>query len=77
MRNGQQLTNSSLVTLTEESTSYIGLNFKQSYLQLCSVDLADSGSYTCVIGDGLATVNSGVYLNVVGEELSIVELSLQ
>ena len=59
------LTNSSLVSIYEEEVLFGDRLFKQSMLQLCSVDVADSGSYICSVNNSLNSVMSVVQLDVV------------
>ena len=61
-RNGATVVNSSLVSTYQEETVQGGRVFKQSFLQLCSVEVADSGAYTCVISNGQTSDNSSVQL---------------
>ena len=65
-RDGQVISNSSLVTIYEEDLAQGGRVFKQSFLQLCSLRMSDSGSYTCTVSNGLSSVNSSVELSVAG-----------
>ena len=65
-RDGQVISNSSLVTIYEEDLSQGGRVFKQSFLQLCSLRMSDSGQYTCTVNNGLSSVNSSVELSVAG-----------
>ncbi len=64
MRNGQTIMNSSLVSVIEEDVVQEGKVFRQSVLQLCSVEVSDSGSYLCVVSNGLSDANFTVNLLV-------------
>ena len=64
--NGEAVMNSSLVTIYEEETVQGERVFLQSFLQLCSLEPADAGAYTCVVSNGLTSVNSSVLLAVAG-----------
>ena len=64
--NGEIVMNSSLVTIYEEETVQGERVFLQSFLQLCSLEPADAGAYTCVVSNGLTSVNSSVLLAVSG-----------
>ena len=66
MRNGQRLVNSFLVTITEENVTHGERLFKQSFLQICSVEIADAGEYTCIVSNGEVSVNSSTQLTVTG-----------
>ena len=68
-RDGQVISNSSLVSIYEEDLAQGGRVFKQSFLQLCSLQMSDSGVYTCSVSNGLSSVNSTVELSVVGTSL--------
>ncbi len=65
-RDGQEISNRSLVTIYEEDLAQGGRVFKQSFLQLCSLRMSDSGVYTCSVSNGLSSVNSSVELSVSG-----------
>lgn len=64
MRNGAAVTNSSLISSYQQDLLVEGITFQQSTLQLCGALMSDSGAYTCVISNGLTTINSAVWLNV-------------
>ena len=68
-RDGQEISNTSLVTIYEEDLAQGGRVFKQSFLQLCSLRMSDSGVYTCSVSNGLSSVNSSVELAVSGRLL--------
>ena len=65
--NGQAIMNSSLVSISEEDVVYGERIFRQSFLQLCSVNLRDSGAYTCIVSNGRMTVNASSELSVSGK----------
>ena len=65
-KDGQIISNSSLVSVYEEDLAQGGRVFKQSFLQLCSLQMENSGSYVCSVSNGLSTVNSSLELSVVG-----------
>ena len=48
---GQTLTNSSRVVITEEEVVHEERNFTQSFLQICNVNITDVGIYTCIVSD--------------------------
>ena len=66
-RDGQIISNSSLVSIYEEDLAQGGRVFKQSFLQLCSLQMADSGNYTCAVSNGLSNANSVVLVSVSGK----------
>ena len=67
MRGGQTISNSSLISISEEDVVQGERLFKQSFLQICSVEMADAGAYTCVVSNGESLVNSSTQLSVIGK----------
>ena len=65
--NGEVVTNDSLVTIYEEEVSQGGRLFKQSFLELCSLEVSDSGVYTCTVSNNETAVNATTQLSVSGE----------
>lgn len=65
-RNGEILSNTSEIFIHEEDIIQEDRTLTQSYLQLCNVVVADAGSYTCVVSNGIRSVNSSVQLTVTG-----------
>ena len=65
-KDGQVISNMSLVSVYEEDLAQGGRVFKQSFLQLCSLQIENSGSYVCSVSNGLSSVNSSVELSVIG-----------
>lgn len=53
MQNGQTVTNSSF--LFEQEFIQDGLLLKQSFLQICSARISDSGLYTCNVTNGMVS----------------------
>ena len=70
-RDGQVISNSSLVSIYEKDLVQGGRLFRQSFLQLCSVQMADSGVHTCVVSNRMSSVTSTVELSVLGMHSSI------
>ncbi len=64
--NGTSIMNSSIVTISEEEFTRGEMVFKQSFLELCSLSISDSGVYTCSVSNGLTMVNDTTQLSVVG-----------
>ena len=62
----QIISNSSLVSVYEEDLAQGGRVFKQSFLQLCSLQMENSGTYVCSVSSRLSSVNSSLDLSVVG-----------
>ena len=67
--NGEVVMNGSLVTIYEEEVSQGGRLFKQLFLELCSLELSDSGIYTCTVSNGQTIANATTQLSVYGEYL--------
>ena len=67
--NGEVVTNGSLVSIYEEVMSQGGRLFKQLFLELCSLELSDSGIYTCTVSNGQTVANATTQLSVYGEYL--------
>ena len=67
--NGEVVTNDSLVTIYEEEVSQGGRMFKQLFLELCSLELSDSGIYTCTVSNNKTVANATTQLSVYGEYL--------
>ena len=71
-RNGEVVMNSSLITINETDVTRGGRLYKQSYLDLCSVEVSDAGTYTCTVSNGeLLATNASTQLSVTGENLYI------
>lgn len=66
MHNGQIILNlnSPQISISDEHTFMVGTVFTQSFLQICSVGMEDAGEYTCVVSNGLNSVNSSTQLAV-------------
>ena len=75
-RDGQIISNSSLVSIYEEDLAQGGRVFKQSFLQICSVGVAGSDIYTCTVSNGRDSVNSTVELSVTGEMTQLVRIGV-
>ena len=67
-RNGQLIANSSNVSIYEEEVTQGGRQFKQSILELCSLEVNDAGSYVCTVNSGPATVNATTQLFISGKQ---------
>lgn len=61
--------NVSVVDIVEEITLVHDLRFQQSFLQICSVDAFDGGTYTCSVtnGPGGVTFSADLELTVLGK----------
>ena len=53
MQNGQTVTNSSFLFISEQEFIQDGLLLKQSFLQICSARISDTGVYTCNVTNGV------------------------
>ena len=62
--NGAPVVNTSLVTIYEEEVVQGRRNFKQSFLQMCSLALSDAGDYTCIISNSVTMDNATTQLTV-------------
>lgn len=62
--NGQTVVNTSRVTIYEEEVVQGSRTFKQSFLQLCTLEISDTGIYTCEVTNGQITANATVTLDV-------------
>lgn len=58
--------NSSRITTFEETVTQAGLIFKQSFLQFCSVEVEESGAYSCTVTNDQTSVSSTIQLSVSG-----------
>ena len=70
-RNGEVVMNSSLITINETDVTRGGRLYKQSYLEICSLEVSDAGNYTCTVSNGESETNSSTQLSVSGENLYI------
>ncbi len=55
---------STRVTVYEELVTEGGLTFVQSILEVCSVEVADSGSYSCVASNGVRNDSTSFELTI-------------
>ena len=62
-RNNQTITNSPLITSSNETLSG-GIPYTQSFLQICSIGLVESGEYTCTVNTDLITTAATTQLTV-------------
>ena len=65
--NNRTVQNTSLITVFEEVFYQAGRLFTHSFLQICSDNVADTGSYTCSVSNGLTAVNASIQLAFGGE----------
>ena len=63
---GQPITNSPLVSISELVTTGV-VPLRQSFLQLCSVSIAQSGAYTCIVDNGMVSLQNTTFLNITGK----------
>lgn len=66
MFNDQNITNSSLISIFEEAAER--RIFRQSFLEICSVGMDDSGTYTCTVSNDMATDSAATHLTVSGKK---------
>ena len=57
-KDGQTLSNSPLLTISQENFALAGKMFRQSTLQICSASDSDAGNYTCVASSGDTSVTA-------------------
>ena len=67
LRDGRSISNSSLVSISEEDVVQGDRMFKQSFLQICNIAMADAGVYTCIVSNSETSVNSSIFVSVIGE----------
>ena len=65
-KSNTEVTNTSRVTIIEEDLAQGGRLFRQSFLQLCSVDLSDAANYTCTVTNGSSSTSANTELAVTG-----------
>lgn len=58
--------NSSLISVSEEDIVQGERLFKQSVLKICSTEVADAGTYTCIVSNNDTSTNSTTELTVFG-----------
>ena len=62
--NSQAITNTSLISIYEVDVEEDGKVFRQSILQICAVEISDSGIYICLVSNGISEVNYTVNVDV-------------
>ena len=67
-KNGESIANNSLDTIYEEEISWGGRTYKQSFLELCSVQLTDAGNYICTVSNGQPISNATTRLFISGKK---------
>lgn len=68
--NDQTISNSSHVSVSAENIIREGRFLHQSLLQIQNVRIADTGAYTCTVGNGETSVSSSIQLSVSGRAVS-------
>ena len=68
-KDGQVLYNTSTLSIYEEDLLQGGRLFKQSFLQLCSLQPSDSGNYTCSVSNDFSSDSSSIDLTVTGKSV--------
>ena len=66
MHNGQAVFDSPLVSISEEKLIQKEYLMCQSFLQICDLEAANAGAYTCIISNGEISVNSSTELTLTG-----------
>ena len=67
-RNGENITNTSLITIYEEEVTFGGRIFKHSFLEICSTQVLDGGNFVCTVNDGQITTTAMTRLFVSGRQ---------
>ena len=70
-RNGEGVMNNSLVTINEIDVTRGGRLYKQSFLDICSLEVSDSGNYTCTVSNGESATNATTQLLVSGKDFML------
>ena len=64
---GETVMNDTLVTIYEEDIVEGGRVYRQSFLQLCSLQVSDAGNYTCFVRNSGNSANATTRLSVSGQ----------
>ena len=75
-REGVGLTNDSRITIYEEPLTEGGVTFTKSILEICSAQVSDTGSYSCIADNGVSndTVLFDVTILPVGGKRTCVDV---
>ena len=60
-----QLSNNSQTTIYEELVTEVGENFVHSTLEICSIEEANGGVYTCTVGNRIGNTSYSFELSVI------------
>ena len=60
-----QLINNSQTTIYEELVTEVGENFVHSTLEICSIEEANGGVYTCTVGNAIGNTSYSFELSVI------------
>ena len=60
-----QLSNNSQITIHEELVTEVGVNFVHSILEICSIEEANGGVYTCTVGNAIGNTSYNFELSVI------------
>ena len=66
---GTVIHNSSIAIINEGEVIRGGKLFKQSFLQLCSLAISNSGIYSCSVNNGATVINATTQLSVNGKKI--------
>lgn len=66
LHNGDNVTNTSLVTVTGSDFVQDGVVFRQSFLRICNTSMSDTGLYTCIASNN---VNASTQITAVTGKL--------
>ena len=62
------IVNGSLISIYEEEVTQGGRLFTQSFLELCSVEIFDTGNYTCSVSNGQAAAIGSTQIFISGKK---------
>lgn len=68
--NGQPIMNSTLVNTSEVVYSHVRRQFKQSYLQICSINNSNVGEYKCIVNSPMVTIEATTQVVLSGKDSS-------
>jgi len=64
-KDGVVLVNSTRITIFENQVTESGFTFVKSMLEICTTQVADSGQYSCSIGNEVSNTSAGFEVSVI------------
>ena len=64
-KDGVMLVNSTRITIFENQVTESGFTFVKSMLEICTTQVADSGQYSCSIGNEVSNTSAGFEVSVI------------